>query len=164
MPIQWCSHPVAHSGTTKIGCKPNHPKADRRLNKKLAMFMKESYGISNDDNEYLQDMFLCRTCFDKEFANFSASRNRHTNVKANDDGKMDIENQNSGRLSKVKATSKGFFDTDCSSDECLESPDSQSSEDTESNYLIKYKYQREQAMQILNKVFEVLDIPHIIDM
>ena len=49
MPIQWCSHPVAHSGTTKIACKPSHPKADRRFYTKLAMFMKESYGISNDE-------------------------------------------------------------------------------------------------------------------
>ena len=43
MPGQWCSHPIAHLGTTKIGPRPSHPKGDRKVDGELAAFIRESY-------------------------------------------------------------------------------------------------------------------------
>ena len=163
MPITWCSHPVAHSGTAKIGCKPTHPKADRRLDAKLAMFVKESYGISNDDEDYRDDVFFCRTCFERETANFAASESRRTNVKTSSQREMDIEGEKSERLSEVNGRSKRLFRTNRSNAQWSESSHSHSSDEGDDSYLMEYQYQRQEAVTILNDVFGVLKIPRIVD-
>ena len=173
MPVTWCSHPVAHSGSTKIGCKPTHPKADRRLDAKLAMFVKESYGISSDDEEYRQDVFFCRTCFEKETAKFAATGIRRTNVSASNFRKKDIEEEQSERLLEVKERSERllevkerserFFLTNRSNAQFSESSHSPTSDEGNDSYLMEYQYQRQQAVNILNDVFEVLKIPRIVD-
>lgn len=164
MPIAWCSHPVAHSGSTKIGCRPTHPKADRRIDAELAVFIKKSYGVSNEDDEYGQDIFFCRTCFERETLNFIASESHRANVKASSQRKMDIRNEKSERPSGIKTISKRLFDMNRLNNQGSESLRSQSSEgEGDDDDHMEYQYQRQESIKILNDVFEVLKIPRIVD-
>ena len=48
MPVQWCVHPVYHSGKTKVGPKPSHPRGTRRVDDKLVKFINDTHGILLD--------------------------------------------------------------------------------------------------------------------
>lgn len=70
MPHQWCSHPTSHQGATKIGSRPNHPKGDRRIKEELAIYISDKYGLFDSNNERVQNHLFCRTCFERESAEF----------------------------------------------------------------------------------------------
>ena len=81
MSVQWCTHPIAHFGATKIGTLPSHPRGDRSVTDELAIFIKESYGMADEKESVIQMPFLCRACFDKEWAKFNAQKCSRTNFK-----------------------------------------------------------------------------------
>lgn len=66
MSKQWCTHPTAHEGKTKVGSRPNHPLGDRRLTYDLRIFMEDSYRTDAPFESSRVEHRLCRTCFEKE--------------------------------------------------------------------------------------------------
>ena len=50
--MEWCSHPVPRRESTKVGCKPSHPRGDRRMDGQLARFISEMYAMVNETNQY----------------------------------------------------------------------------------------------------------------
>ena len=61
--MEWCAHPVAHLSTTKLGCRPNHPRGNRRLHVELARYISDAYGMIDEMGQFLTRYRLCRTCY-----------------------------------------------------------------------------------------------------
>ena len=163
MPDQWCTHPTAHFGPTKIGSRPSHPRGDRKVTDELAMFIKESYGMLDEKEPVVQMPFLCRTCFDRERAKFNAQKHSRTNFKMEANEKMDIDYNAPKSRYTFDSTIKSLLKDDCLTDKTPAFLSSQSFTESEDNDDVESEYKQGQAKWLINKAFEALNIPEIID-
>ena len=92
MPVQWCAHPVYHSGKTKVGPKPSYPRGSRRVDEELVKFINDTHGISFDSTaeSIREGDLLCRTCYEKESTRLNLHNASLTNIEE-EYGQMDID-------------------------------------------------------------------------
>ena len=67
-----CCHPVRHSGATKVGRIPSHPKGKYLVSSKLIKFLKRQYGLANFDPSQLKKVkhYICTSCHQYETDRF----------------------------------------------------------------------------------------------
>ena len=59
-----------HSGKTKIGSKPSHPRGNRKVDNQLTKFINDTHAISasSTTKSCEENNLLCRTCYEKELS------------------------------------------------------------------------------------------------
>lgn len=164
MPMDWRAHPVAHCGTTKRGSKPNHPKGDRRPNDQFARFISESYGMVDETDRPLTGYRLCRTCYEREYAEYNSSKARRTTIEADADETMDVDDESTENGRQFNSTTNDLSMADYQMDEDLESSTPESFTESEDSDDMEHGYRHQQAKDVLNQVFQALNIPKIVDM
>ena len=98
MPVQWCVHPVYHSGKTKVGPKPSHPRGTRRVDDKLVKFINDTHGILLDSTaeSIKEGDLLCRTCYEEESRRLNLHNISLTNMEE-EYGQMNIDDNTAKR-------------------------------------------------------------------
>jgi hypothetical protein len=151
MPNTWCANTNSHPKKTKIGCKPSHPKGQRRIGRELADFLGQKFSVSFDEHDY-----LCSPCY------LSAQREcNHVSLNSASDS-MDTDGFRSTHASATSAVSSmsPLADTD-SSNPGSDGSSSTASEKDMAN-VISFVEQKE-ATTLLNAVLAVLGQGPIID-
>ena len=162
--MEWCSHPVAHRGSTKVGCKPSHPRGKRRVDGQLARFISEMYAMVDETNQLRTDYRLCHTCYDRENARFNASHGQERDLDEDGSETMNVDDPSMESWRQFNSTMNDAPMADDQIDENLESSPTASATESEDSEDIDRSYRQEQAKQMLNEIFQVLRIPPIVDM
>lgn len=162
MSNQWCTHPTAHVGKTKIGSKPNHPRGDRRLDDDFRCFIDDSYGILRQSDRNPKEHRFCRTCFEKERKRFNESKLQQSR----NDERL-LENNDDENPMPTRSNHEGSKASESSGDENSDHSGSSSSapqspmEEVRDEY--EYQYTQEELKNRLNSILEILNIPRISD-
>lgn len=162
--MEWCSHPVAHRGSTKVGCKPSHPRGNRKVDGQLARFISELYAMVDETNQLRTEYRLCRRCYERENAKFNASHGHQRDLCGDGNETMNVDDQSMESWHQSESTMKDASMADDQIDENLESSPTASVTESEDSDDIDRSYRQEQAKNTLNEIFQVLSIPPIVDM
>ena len=162
MPIQWCAHPVYHSGKTKIGQKPSHPRGKRKVDEELAKFIKDTYRLSSNlTAESIEEGdLLCRTCYEKEMSGLNLHNSSLTNIEE-DYGHMNIDDRTVKRRCTRSLVFTESSDEDSLLDKSGESSFLQTSREDEESESIEDELRQSKAKTLLNAVFVVLGLPRV---
>ncbi|CAF3535938.1 unnamed protein product [Rotaria socialis] len=163
MPIDWCAYPVAHLSTTNLGCRPILPRGDRRLHAELARHTSESYGMIDETGQFLTGYRLCRTCYEKEYAIYNATKSHQHNMGEGGGEVMDVDDENTENQRQLHSTTNDLSMADYQINEELESSTPESFTGSEDSDDIEHGYRQQQAKHILNKAFQALSITPILD-
>ena len=151
MPNPWCVNTSNHPQKTKVGCKPTHPKGQRRIGRDLAVFFGRKFSVVFDKHDY-----LCSSCYS------SAEREWKDALTNSFSESMDTDAYRSKRASAASAilsiSSLRYTD---SSDAESDASSSTASE-KEISDVISFVEQKE-STALLNAVFAVLGQGPIID-
>ena len=79
---KWCSHPIRHAGTSKVGCSPSHPKARYRVSLQLVKYLNKQYGVTsaNSSQFNIGKSYMCTRCHDYEMDQLKSTQNFPNNV------------------------------------------------------------------------------------
>ncbi|CAF3440853.1 unnamed protein product, partial [Rotaria socialis] len=159
----WCAHPVAHLSTTKLGCRPSHPRGDRRLHAELTRHISEIYGMIDETGQFLTGYRLCRICYEKEYAIYNATKSHQQNMEEDGGEVMDVDDENAENQRQLHSTTNDLSMADYQMNEKLESSTPESFTGSEDSDDSEHEYRQQQAKHILNKVFQALSITSILD-
>ncbi|CAF4587125.1 unnamed protein product, partial [Rotaria socialis] len=163
MPIDLCAHPVAHPSTTKLGCRPSHPRGDRILHAELTRHISETYGMIDETGQFLTGYHLCRTCYEKEYAIYNAKKSHQQNMGEDGGEMMYVDDENTENQRQLHSTTNDLSMADYQMNEKFESSTPESITGSEDSDDIEHGHRQQQAKHILNKVFQALSITPILD-
>ena len=165
MPVQWCVHPVYHSGKTKVGPKPSHPRGTRRVDDKLVKFINDTHGILLDSTaeSIKEGDLLCRTCYEEESRRLNLHNISLTNMEE-EYGQMNIDDNTAKRRCTRALIFTESSDEDFLFDKSGESSFLQTSmEKSEEFDGMEEEFRQSKAKALLNEVFLLLDLPKVSD-
>ncbi|CAF3815158.1 unnamed protein product [Rotaria sp. Silwood1] len=147
----WCAHPTRHQNCSKVGRKVTHPKGRRVVSKQLAQYIQKYYrrGIGKSKLTTREGDFLCTGCYD-----FECKKMNQKYISTQEQGV--VENQ-------LELEAK---ELSCSSNPREEQPDNEDealSGTTSSNVSTEQLYYKQEVVDLLNNIFELLNIELIAD-
>jgi hypothetical protein len=150
----WCAHPTRHKNCSKVGYKITHPKGRRAVSKQVAQYIQKYYsrGIGKSKLKIREGDFLCTSCYDFEC--------KKVNKKYNSTQVQEGVVENHLEVEPMEL----LF----SSDSSEEQPDNEdetlsSSSKISSNVSMDQFYYKQEAVDLLNNIFELLNMERIAD-
>lgn len=130
----------------------------------LARFISEMYAVVDETNQLRTEYRLCRTCCERENAKFNASRGKQRYLRGDGDETMNVDELSIESWHQFESTMKDASMADDQTNENLDSSPTASVTESEDSDDIDRSYRQEQAKHTLNEIFQVLNIPPIVDM
>ena len=157
---KWCSHPVRHCGTSKVGRVPSHPTGKYRASFELVKFMQKEYGlpIIGLSKSNMENIYICNSCYEYEIDRFQNSQKSPM-----DQQLLNITNESQEdfqlRSSMDSLRMQDDFELGVAGKNSEYEKSNSSSED-EAVVL----HEQNRIKKILNDVFRILEIPMVTDM
>lgn len=162
--MQWCAHPVYHSGKTKTGSKPSHPRGNRKVDKELAKFINDTHAISSSltTKQCAENDLLCRTCYEKELSKLNLHNLSLTSIEE-EYGHLELDDKKRKRRCTRTLVFAESSDDDSLLDKTGESSFLQTSREDEESEGIEDEVRQSKAKALLNNIFELLGLPKVFD-
>ncbi len=150
----WCAHPTRHKNCSKVGCKITHPKGRHAVSKRVAQFIRKYYnrGIGKSKLTIREGDFLCTNCYDFE----CKKMNKKYDSTQVQEGV--VENHLEVEPMELLFSSDSSEEQPDNEDEALSS-----SSQISSNVSMDQFYYKQEAVDLLNNIFELLNMERIAD-
>ena len=157
---KWCSHPVRHGGTSKVGRVPSHPKGKYRASFQLVKFMQKEYGlpIIGLSKSNMENIYICNSCYEYEIDRFQNSQKSPMDqqlLNVTNESQEDFQLRSS--MDSLRMHDDFELGVAGKNDEYEKS---NSSSEDEAAVL----HEQNRIKKILNDVFRILEIPMVTDM
>ncbi len=155
----WCCHPVRHSGASKFGRVPSHPKRKYLVSSKMVKFLKKQYDVAiiNPSQSNMAKFYICTSCHEYEMDRFQRIQTSVDDQQLSDSD--DEFNKHSQlRLSMGSLNMEDDFEISTSQRAADAEQSGTSSEDE-----FALSFDRHAAKKIFNNVFGILKIEAIVD-
>ncbi|CAF4215535.1 unnamed protein product [Adineta steineri] len=148
----WCAHPTRHQNCTKVGYKVTHPKGKRVISKQVAQYIQMYYGrgVGKSKLTIQEGDFLCTGCYDYE------CKKMNQKYKPTEKKEGVVENHVEHEANELSYSSNISEEQPDNKDEVLSSSIS-------SNASIKQLIYKQEVVELLNNVFELLNIERVVD-
>lgn len=148
----WCAHPTRHQNYSKVGYKITHPKGKRVISKQVAQHIQKYYGraIGKSKLKIQESDFLCTSCYDFE------CKKMNQKYKSTQEQEGVVENHLEHEPKELSYSSN-------TSEEQPDNEDNALSSSVSSNASIEHLIYKQEAVDLLNNIFGLLNIEPIVD-
>ena len=90
---KWCSHPIRHSGTSKVGRAPSHPKGRYRVSLQFMKYLNKQYGVTgmNSSQFNIGKSYMYTRCYEYELDHLKSTQNSPNNVELVNNSNESVE-------------------------------------------------------------------------